>query len=124
MTQHSTYALDAGYQGYTRARACTCPGVWARTRARPHRKMCSTYCFSTATMIRESTSVLRYTYIACLLRHVLILIPLFICFSTTKHFQSLFNVKCIAVRSNLKCQLQTFVRMLSSLVLDSMQTKS
>jgi hypothetical protein len=75
-----------------------------------------------ATMIRESTSVLCYKYIACLLRHVLILIPLFICFSTTKHFQALFNVKCIAVRSNLK--LHTFVRMLSSLVLDSMQTKS
>jgi hypothetical protein len=34
-----------------------------------HTDECYTYCFSTATMIRESTSMLRYTYIACLVTY-------------------------------------------------------
>jgi hypothetical protein len=41
----------------------------AGTCAHTHRQICNTYCFSTATMIRESASVLRYTYIACLVKH-------------------------------------------------------
>ena len=42
----------------------------ARTRARArtytHRKICNTYCFSTATTFCERASMLRYTYIVCL----------------------------------------------------------
>ena len=38
----------------THARACT------------DRQMCNTYCFSTATMFRERATMLRYTYIGCL----------------------------------------------------------
>ena len=34
--------------------------------ARTHRQICNTYCFSTATITRERASLLRYTYIACL----------------------------------------------------------
>ena len=34
--------------------------------ARTHRPICNTYCFSTATMIRERTWILCYTYIVCL----------------------------------------------------------
>jgi hypothetical protein len=39
-----------------------------RTRARPHAhtQVCNTYCFSTATMIRERASLLLYTYITCI----------------------------------------------------------
>ena len=39
---------------------------YMHARARTHRQICNTYCFSTATMIRERSSVSRYTYIACL----------------------------------------------------------
>jgi hypothetical protein len=45
-------------------RTPTCPGTHAH--ACTHRPISSTYCFSTATMIRERASVLRYTYIVCL----------------------------------------------------------
>jgi hypothetical protein len=38
----------------------------ARMHARAHTQICNTYCFSTATMIRERVSMLRFTYIACL----------------------------------------------------------
>ena len=37
-----------------------------RTHACTHRPISNTYCFSTATMIRELASIWRYTYIACL----------------------------------------------------------
>ena len=37
-----------------------------RTKARTHTQICNIYCFSTATMIRERASVLRFTYIVCL----------------------------------------------------------
>jgi hypothetical protein len=36
------------------------------THARAHTKMCNICCFSTATMIRERASMLRYTYNVCL----------------------------------------------------------
>ena len=52
-------------QGYTRARACTCPRTSKHARA-DTLTICNTYCFSTTTMIRESASVLRYSYIVCL----------------------------------------------------------
>ena len=45
-------------QWYMHARA------W--TRASIRTQICNTYCFSMATMIRERASMLRYTYIACL----------------------------------------------------------
>ena len=35
-------------------------------RARTHTHTRNIYCFSTATVIREPASILRYTYIACL----------------------------------------------------------
>jgi hypothetical protein len=48
-----------GRYGYMHERTCTRPG-------------CNTYCFSTATMIREWASVLRYTYIACLVIYIIL----------------------------------------------------
>ena len=42
---------------------------YPRARAHTHRRICNTYCFSTAEVIRESTSMLRYTYIACLVTY-------------------------------------------------------
>jgi hypothetical protein len=38
-----------------------------RTRAGIHTQICNIYCFSTATMIRERASLLRFTCIACLI---------------------------------------------------------
>ena len=46
----------------TRMHTPTSPGI--RTHA--HAGICNSYCFSSATMIRERVSILRYTYIACL----------------------------------------------------------
>jgi hypothetical protein len=46
--------------GHTHKRACT------HTHTHTHIQICNTYCFSTAKIIRERASVLRYTYIACL----------------------------------------------------------
>jgi hypothetical protein len=51
---------NEGYM-HTHARVRT---LHARTHT--HRQIHNTYCFSTATMIRERTSVLRYTYTVCL----------------------------------------------------------
>ena len=45
----------------------------ARTHAHTRRPISNTYCFSTATMIRESASMLRYTYIVCLVNFYLYL---------------------------------------------------
>jgi hypothetical protein len=41
------------------------------TRAYTHRHVSNTYCLSTARMIRERASVLRYTYIVCLVHYKL-----------------------------------------------------
>ena len=59
----ATFAqLHARARAHTHTRsACTHPR--ARTRAI---RICNTYCFSTATMIRERASLLCYTYISCL----------------------------------------------------------
>jgi hypothetical protein len=54
-SQDGAYALHAGY---TR--------LHARTRTGFHRQICNTYCFPTAAVIRERVSVLRYTYIVCI----------------------------------------------------------
>ena len=66
---HTRCMLDK--QGYLHSRACTRPRprAWTPTRARTCRQIYNTYCFSTTTMIRERTSLLRYTYIACLIRY-------------------------------------------------------
>jgi hypothetical protein len=58
---------------YMHLRACICPRVrvptctHARTQAHActHRPIINTCCFSTARVIRERASVLRYTYITC-----------------------------------------------------------
>ena len=61
---HTRRMLDK--QGYTRARMHTPTRPGKRTHARTHtQKICTIYCFPTATMIRERASKLRYTYIAC-----------------------------------------------------------
>ena len=57
---------------------CTCPRVCVPISTDPHarihnRPISNSYCFSTATMIREHASMLRYTYVAlllCLLNNV------------------------------------------------------
>ena len=42
------------------------PGTHTDARARTHRQMCTIYCFSSATMVRERTPALHNAYIACL----------------------------------------------------------
>jgi hypothetical protein len=53
-------------QDYKQAHACTRLRSRARKYAHAHTEKCNTYCFSMATMIRESASVLCYTYIVCI----------------------------------------------------------
>jgi hypothetical protein len=72
-SQYGTYALHAGL---VRLHACmrmhaptrSCTHIQSRKHAHActHRSISNTYCFSTATMIRETASMLRFTYIACL----------------------------------------------------------
>ena len=58
-SQYGAYALRGGLARlYARMRMHT----------RTHRPISNTYCFSTATMIRERASLLRYTYIVCLVK--------------------------------------------------------
>ena len=59
---HARCMLDK--QGYMHVRVCSRPH--ARLPTRTHGPVINTYCFSTATMIRERASVLRYTNVACL----------------------------------------------------------
>jgi hypothetical protein len=63
---HTSCVLD--YQDYMHLCACTRPRALEPTsmHARTHIPITNTYCFSTAKMIRERASVLRYRYIACL----------------------------------------------------------
>jgi Pyruvate/2-oxoacid:ferredoxin oxidoreductase delta subunit len=56
---HTSSMLDQ--QGYMQAHV-----PYTRTHARAHTQICNIYCFSTATIIRERASKLRYTYIVCL----------------------------------------------------------
>jgi hypothetical protein len=65
--QHGAYALRAGLARlYTCMRKHKRPGTNAHTHKRAHTKICNTYCFSKATIFRERASLLRYTYIVCL----------------------------------------------------------
>ena len=41
----------------------------ASARAHTHTQICKTYCFSTATVVSRTRSVLRYTYIVCLVKN-------------------------------------------------------
>ena len=64
-------ALHVGYARlHARMNTPTRPGththLHAHEHARTHTQICNTYCFSTAKIIRVRASVLRYTYIACL----------------------------------------------------------
>jgi hypothetical protein len=59
---HTGCMLDK--QGHTPADACKSPDT--HTPSRTHTQTCKTYCFSTATTIRDSASMLRRTYTVCL----------------------------------------------------------
>jgi hypothetical protein len=60
-----------------RVRLPTC----MHARAHTHTKICNTYCFPTASTIRECASMLRYTYIARLVANYSF--PLSLCLSTS-----------------------------------------
>ena len=65
-SQYGAYALHAGLvrlHALMRMHTLTCPGT--HMHAHPHTNKYVTYCFSTATMISEPASLLRYAYIAC-----------------------------------------------------------
>ena len=48
---------------------CACTRPLARVPAHTHAQTNDTYCFSTAIMIRERASLLRYTYVSCLVHY-------------------------------------------------------
>jgi hypothetical protein len=63
-SRYGVHALHAGLarlHAHMRIQTPTRPGPHLHARA--HRPKINTYCFFTATMIRESASVLRYAYI-------------------------------------------------------------
>jgi hypothetical protein len=66
-SQYGAYALYAGLvrlRALMRMHTLTRPGTHMHAHA--HTNKYVTYCFSTATMIPEPASLLRYAYIACL----------------------------------------------------------
>jgi hypothetical protein len=63
-SQYGAYVL-LDKRGYMHTRASTRPRARAHACACERTHIC-TYSFSTATIIRERASVLRYTYIGCL----------------------------------------------------------
>jgi hypothetical protein len=65
-SQYGAYALRVGLARLHARMHMHTPMRRAPTRTHAHRQICNTYCFSTATVIRERASLLRYTYIACL----------------------------------------------------------
>ena len=70
-SQYGAYALHAGKARlHARTRMYTLKRPCTHTHARTHRSIYNTYCFSTATIIRERASVLRCTYIACIVTSV------------------------------------------------------
>ena len=57
-------------QGYTRARTCTWHHAWASTHTHTHtQKHVILFAFPLQQWLRERASVLRYTYITCLVRY-------------------------------------------------------
>jgi hypothetical protein len=65
MSQYGAYALHAGWAELDARTGMHTP-TRSGSRACKHAQMCNIYCFSTATVIREHASMLRYTYIFCL----------------------------------------------------------
>ena len=69
-SQYGAYALHAGLAILHALHVCACTRPRARipscthSHACTHRPISDTYRFTTATMIRERTSILRYTYIS------------------------------------------------------------
>jgi hypothetical protein len=64
-SQYGAYALHAGKARlHSRTLMHTHPDTYTHGCAK--RPISNTYCLSTATMIHERASVLRYTYIVCL----------------------------------------------------------
>jgi hypothetical protein len=68
-SQYGAYALHTGLpklHARMRMHTFTRTGtqMHSRTRARTHKPISNTFCFSTATTISERASVLSYTYIA------------------------------------------------------------
>jgi hypothetical protein len=53
-----------------RVTCCTSKATCTHAQTHTHIQVCHIYCFSTATMICERTSVLCYTYIACLVLRI------------------------------------------------------
>ena len=64
-SQYGAYALHAE-KARLHSRTLMHLRSGARARARTHRPISNIYCFSTATIIHERASMLRYTYIASL----------------------------------------------------------
>jgi hypothetical protein len=56
---------------HAHARAHASEHTHAFARAYAHTQLCNIYSFSTTTIIRERASLLRYTYIACLVCNIL-----------------------------------------------------
>ena len=70
-SQYSAYALPAGLARlYARMRmhSLTRPGshMHARTRKHAHTRICNAYCSPRQQWFRERASLLRYTYIVCI----------------------------------------------------------
>ena len=74
MSQYGAYALRAALARLNaRIRMYTPTLPVTHMHARTHRPLSHIYCFSVATMIRECASLLRYTYIVCLVRVLILL---------------------------------------------------
>ena len=66
-SQYAAYALRAGLPRlHARMGMHTPTRLGTHIHARTHRPISNTHCFSTAAMIRERASILRYTHITCL----------------------------------------------------------
>ena len=70
-SQYSAYAFDAGLErlhalnAHAHAHAPSYPHARMHTHICTQRPTSNTYCFSTATVIRQRASLFRYTCIAC-----------------------------------------------------------
>ena len=69
-SQHGAYEFMHDKQSYIHMPTLPNTHTHAHTHTHTHRPISNTCCFSTATMICESASLLRYTYIVCLVSHI------------------------------------------------------
>jgi hypothetical protein len=93
-SQYGAYALHGGLtrlQSRTRMHTPTSPGTYMHARTR--RPILNTYCFSTVTIICERASVLRYTYIFCLVVLLLVKHTSYVKVLTIWSFLLVLNVK-------------------------------